>query len=64
MKIAILGYGAVGKSLEKILKNKNNDIFIVSSEEYISKSNNKTDSKLISLSESESIKNKEWDVEN
>ena len=62
MKIAILGYGAVGKSLEKILKNKNNDIFIVSSEEYISKSNNKTDSKLISLSESESIKNKEWDV--
>ena len=62
MNIAILGYGAVGKSLETILINENNKIFIVSSDEYITKSIEKNQSELIPLSKSKSIKNKNWDV--
>jgi len=62
MKIAILGYGAVGKSLEKLLEREKNDIFIVSSEEYLNKSNNKSKSNFVPLSESGTTKNKEWDI--
>ena len=35
MKVSILGYGAVGKSLVRILSTKNYDISVFSSDEYI-----------------------------
>ena len=35
MKVSILGYGAVGKSLVRILSTNNYDISVFSSDEYI-----------------------------